>query len=37
VHVPGYRELHVGQAVEIHGEAVAQDGYDFRATKVIVS
>jgi hypothetical protein len=35
--MPGYRELHAGQAVDMLWEAVAQDGYNFRATKVIVS
>jgi CspA family cold shock protein len=34
VHEPGYRELSPGQAVRLRWEAVAQDGYRFRATWV---
>lgn len=36
VHRAGDRELHPGQVVKIHWEKVDQDGYQFRATKVII-
>lgn len=34
VQVAGYKELHVGQAVELTCEAGPQDGYPFRAVTV---
>lgn len=34
VEVAGYKELRVGQTVELTWEAGAQDGYSFRAVTV---